>query len=382
MSINWNQNLRQCRVSAWLLLALVLGACQSVKPQSVEAKNTVTADQHLDQQIRELLNSVDADDPGLELLVRHQDEVVVQYARGLANRTTQLAIDEHTGFRLGSIAKPFTAIAIMQLVEQGRLQLDDAVTHYLPILGEEWQHISIGQLLSHRVKLSQDFFDRAHLSMANGADNLDLIEFLVANRVRATPTSNSQARYCNTCYVLLAQVVAEASGEPFASYMQQHLFNAAAMADSYLVEKGDSLHARAALNYAKSQRFFGIVQYTTGAMAQVSSVSDLNHFLIALKRGDLITPVTLQLMTQQQADLGDDGLYGLGWEIGYGDQPFYAHGGSQDGYQTQLLIYPKYQLEIVVLSNSGDSGFELSQQLLRTVITHYKNRDIAKLGAF
>ncbi|QSX36454.1 beta-lactamase family protein [Shewanella sedimentimangrovi] len=327
----------------------------------------------MNDKISVLLGKVDPQGPGLSLLVRHNDQVQGQYHRGLANKIEQLGINNHTGFRLGSIAKPFTAIAVMQLIEKGSLSLDDAVTTYLPTLGAKWQKISIRQLLSHRVSLSRDFFSDANLALANGADNRALLAFITSSRVQVKPREQDEAIYCNSCYVLLAEIVAAASGESFATYMRRHIFAPAGMVDSYLVEKGTKLSADAALNFGKSPRFFGIEQYTTGAMAQISSLEDLNKFIIALKQGALISRETLKLMTQVHADMGNDGLYGLGWEIGYGDEPFFAHGGSQDGYQTQLFFYPKYNLEIVALANNGDSGYELTQELIHTIVMHYKN---------
>lgn len=143
------------------------------------------------------------------------------------------------------------------------------------------------------------------------------------------------------------------------------------MKDTYIVEQGIPLKAHDALNYADTESFSGIIQFTTGAMAQVSSIEDLNNFIIALKQNKIVKQATLSLMTRVHADLGNDGTFGLGWIIGWGEAPFFSHGGAQDSYQSELLLYPKYNLEVAILTNGGDNTYYLQAQIMRAIITHY-----------
>lgn len=308
------------------------------------------------------------DQPGLSVLVRHHDKVIYQRSEGLANRHTGQAITADTGFRLGSISKPFTAVAIMRLAEQGRLSLGHQVSRYIPTLPTVWQSITLEDLLAHRVFLSQDFFADDNLSLADGADNATLVTFLSSDELIVRPLEGGRGIYCNSCYVLLAEVVSQVSKIPFADFLQREVFEPAQMVHSHIVASGKALAASDALNYAQTRTFLGIRQYTTGAMAQVSSVSDLNRFIRALKAGRIVRSDTLTQMTRIHGDLGEDGVYGLGWFIGPGKQPFFAHGGSQDGYQTELFIDPQHDLEVVILSNGGETTYALQVQIMRTVL--------------
>jgi CubicO group peptidase (beta-lactamase class C family) len=322
--------------------------------------------------LNEIISTQKDDQPGVSVLVKQGNEIIFKLSKGLANKHKNLAISPNTGFRIGSISKPFTALAIMKLVEQQRLSLSDPVTEFIPELPSNWQGIRIQDLLSHRVYLSKDFFSNSNLHIANLSTNRDLIRFLASNQVKVKALELGRGRYCNTCYVLLAEVITKVSGVEFADYLTENIFIPANMKQSYIVEEGMSMKPKDALNYGKTDSFFGIKQYTTGAMAQVSSIEDLDNFILALKQNKIVSHETLRLMTKVHTDLGDDGSFGLGWMLGRGEASFFSHGGSQDGYQAELFLYPKYDLELVMLSNGGDKTYALQAQVMRTIMTHYQ----------
>ncbi|MDG1752089.1 MAG: serine hydrolase [Thalassotalea sp.] len=338
--------------------AFALNESQSSKASLVDKLNSILSKQEKDK-------------PGVSILLKKDNAVILKFSKGLANKDKNLSISSNTGFRIGSISKPFTALAIMKLVEQDKLSLDDEVTRFIPELPNSWQDITIQQLLSHRVSISNDFFSESNLHLANKSTNEHLIKFLSSNNMKVKALPFDKAIYCNSCYVLLAEVIAEVSGASFSDYLSKNIFTPAKMKNTYIIEKGISIKSSDALNYAKSESFFGINQYTTGAMAQVSSIDDFEQFIVALKQGEIISQKSLNLMTQVHADLGNDGTFGLGWIIGWGDKPFFSHGGSQDGYQSELFFYPKYNFEVVILTNGGDKTYELQSQLMRAIITYY-----------
>mgnify|MGYP005989264985 CR=1 FL=1 len=312
-----------------------------------------------------------ANQPGVSVLVKKNNKIIYQLNKGLANKDRNYPISSHTGFRIGSISKPFTALAIIKLVEQKKLSLDDFVTKYILELPSAWKDIKIKHLLSHRVYISDDFFSVSNLDSANLSTNQDVINFISSNKITVEPLAFDKAIYCNSCYVLLAEVIAKVSEVSFSEYLTENIFVPANMKSSYIAEKGVPLKPADALNYANTESFFGINQYTTGAMAQVSSIEDLNNFIVALKEGRVITKKSLILMTKVHSDAGDDVTFGLGWVIGWGDEPFYSHGRSQDGYQAELFFHPKHDLEVVILTNGGDETYELQSKMMRTIITHY-----------
>ncbi|MGX5174457.1 serine hydrolase domain-containing protein [Aliikangiella sp. IMCC44653] len=346
---------------------IVSAACFSLFASNSYASNHSS----LIDKLNNILSKQADDKPGISVLFRKDNQVIFKSSKGLANKVKNLPINATTGFRIGSISKPFTALAIMKLVEQKKLSLEDSVTDFIPALASNWEGITLKHLLSHRVYLSNDFFSRANLRLANLSTNHDLIKFLAIKQVKVKKLATDKAIYCNTCYVLLAEVVAKASGESFANYLSQHIFAPANMKNTYILDKGVVMNPNDALNYAKTESFFRIKQFTTGAMAQVSSIDDLNNFIIALKSEKIISQDSLALMTRVHADLGDDGTFGLGWVIGWGNKPFYSHGGSQDGYQSELFFYPKHDLEVAILTNGGNKTYALQAQIMKAVISHY-----------
>ncbi|KTF18489.1 serine hydrolase domain-containing protein [Pseudoalteromonas sp. H105] len=349
-----------------LLFFLGMGSFNSFADNKPTRDNLSIVDK-----LNEVLSKQEMDEPGISVLLKKDDKIIFKQSAGLANKNENVVISASTGFRVGSISKPFTALAVMQLVESKVLSLDDEVTRYIPDLPANWQGITLRHLLTHRVSISDDFFSESNLQLANLSTNQDLIRFLSSKSIDVAARAFDAAVYCNSCFVLLAEVIANASGVSFASYLNQHIFGPANMANSYIVESGVVLKPTDALNYAKTPSFSGIKQYTTGAMAQVSSIEDLNNFMIALKSGKIISQKSLSMMTQVHSNAGDDGTFGLGWMIGWGEPPFFSHGGSQDGYQAELFFQPKHNLEIAILTNGGDKTYQLQAQLMRVIITHY-----------
>lgn len=324
----------------------------------------------LKAELSAIINKQKDTKPGLSVLVKHKNKTLIKTSKGLANQRS--VITENTAFRIGSISKTFTALSIMTLVESGQLSLSDNVKQHLASLPNNWADINIKDLLSHKVSLSKDFFAFNNLHLANNATNSTLLSYLQQDDLQVSKLERDKAVYCNTCYVLLAEIVKHVSDQDFNEYMAQHVFMPANMKQSYIVDENTHLKPASALNYAKTTRFFNIEQYTTGAMAQVSSINDLDNFITALKQEKIVSKSSLDNMTQVHSDLGDDGLYGLGWIIGWGNEPFFAHSGSQDGYQSELFLYPKYDLEVAILSNGGDETFQLQSELMQAIISHFK----------
>jgi len=342
---------------------------------TAQANSKISAEDlaDLQQELAKVVETQSANKPGIAVKVRYQGKELFSAVKGAASSTRSLSAD--TPFRIASISKPFTAIAIMQLWQQGKVKLDESVTAYIPKLASTWQSVTIEHLLSHRVSVSHDLFADKYLAKANQSTNQSLIEFVnqASNKIKLLPAN--KASYCNSCYVLLADVVASASGLPFSQYMKSNIFIPAGMLNSAIVDSEKAIPDDLALNYAKSTEFFGIQQYTTGAMAQVSSLNDLAHFVRALKAGNLVKHSTLQLMTRVHSELGDDGAYGYGWTIGWGDNPFFSHGGDQDGYRGELFFDPKYDVEVMILTNGGDDTFKLQRRIMLAVTKVFKQPD-------
>ena len=110
-------------------------------------------------------------------------------------------------------------------------------------------------MLSHRVYISDDFFSVSNLDSANLSTNQDVINFISSNKIKVEPLAFDKAIYCNSCYVLLAEVIAKVSEVSFSEYLTENIFVPANMKSSYIVEKGVPLKPADALNYANTESF-------------------------------------------------------------------------------------------------------------------------------
>ncbi len=208
-------------------LAILLSACGEehnfVAPGD-QATLTETLDKYLD-------TNLDDNSPGMAILVIKDGEVTYKNAKGMANKHTGLFITSDTGFRLASVSKTFTAIAIMQLYEQQLLTVEESIITFLPELPSSWQGITIHHLLSHQSGIPDYLNDLGIDSWPDGVTNKDVLEYFSANdSLEFVP--GTKGEYSNTGYLLLAEIVSRVTGVRFAVYMENNLFHPLGMKDS------------------------------------------------------------------------------------------------------------------------------------------------------
>ncbi|GGY76925.1 hypothetical protein GCM10011613_21800 [Cellvibrio zantedeschiae] len=266
----------------------------------------------------------------------------------MADIPSGVAIASNTGFRLASVSKPFTAIAIMQLVERGELKLSDSVLDYIPELSPSWKKINIEHLLTHSSGIFDIFNDEWRPSFLNGLTQRSLIKYL-SNHSDLEFEPGTRYDYSNTGYILLASIIERKTGLGFPEYMQQNIFGPANMQGSYINDESQAIKYGDALNYARLRTYYGIVTYLKGSMAQVSSRDDFFHFFNAMRENKLVSAETLQKMWSPSAV----GNYGYGF---YMTRNHAVHSGLWDGFQTDLSITKSQDVAYIILTNSGSVG--------------------------
>ncbi|MCJ8319068.1 MAG: beta-lactamase family protein [Colwellia sp.] len=302
-------------------------------------------------------------EPGIVVMVVQEDKMSYQGNRGIANFEKGLPVNSDTPFRLASLSKSFTAIAIMQLVEQGQLRLDDSILNYIPELDSSWQQISISQLLSHQSGIPNFFTNEFILTVGFewvvNLNNSRILDYFVSYpQLDFKP--NTQADYSNSNYIFLAEVVSRTSGYMFPDYMDKFIFEPIGMNSTYIIDETRDYLPEEALNFGITHSLFDTQLYFNGAAGQVSSANDLNKFVAALLTETLISEQTLALMTQTQSVFNKDGTeYGYGWNIGRGKdnaRPYFFHIGSIDGFRSLLAIEPTTGISVIILTNGGDDA--------------------------
>lgn len=309
--------------------------------------------------------------PGVSLKIIKNDLTLYQRTKGLADIQENRPIAQDTIFALASITKPMTAVAIFQLLERGRLSLDDRLGKWISNLPCEWRDVTIGQLLSHQSRISFK-----GIQVEDGMSNRDVLK-AVMDLKRLWALSNEPFGYGNGAYILLAEVIEKASGLSYADYLQAHVFNVANMDGASVHPKPNQTDRPMARNYGVSTMIYGRNDFLTGAMGVYASTVDLERFSRALLAGKLISPASLQLMTSDQSharvDRRFDSHYGYGWFVPPASQggTIFWHSGGVDGFQSLLYIDQPKGLIAILLGNGGEASVQVLNAVLAVVNKTY-----------
>ncbi|MCK7559955.1 beta-lactamase family protein [Chitinophaga sedimenti] len=327
--------------------------------------------------------------PG-NLAMAMNSKMVYQFSGGFADYRLQKRNHPQTRFNLASISKIFTSTAILQLRDKGKLQLDDAVQKYLPEF--PFQGVSIRHLLTHTSGLPNlELTDAAiRLNPDTVITNAILLPLLQQWNKPLYFKPGEEFRYCNTGYMLAAMIVEKITRQPFARYLEQHIFRPAGMQNTYLAIYGSSnwndtaraVHQVLPVMYnedyipASEVKRFRYSEYNNqaayGSSNIISTTADMLLFDAAFFGGRLLrkssmeealTPIKLnngKVHTEHMDTmLGEgEGHYGMGWEIfeqpGFGKSV--GHGGFKFGMATFYFHHLQPSQTIVAFIN-GESRF-------------------------
>ncbi len=365
-----------CSLFLSLLVALLLPACASqgaIEEQERQAAKTLEERQAVfSMQIDRVLQRQDADKPGVSVKVVQHGVTLYSRVKGMADIKGALPISTTTVFSIASISKPMTAVAVMQLVERGRLSLDDPVTKWLPDLPQDWGDITIHALLSH-----QSGIDLNHVLLLDGMSNKDVLERMSTDKA-IRPDVRGPAKYSNGNFILLAEIIEKASGVSYSQYMASNIFSPAGMVDAFVHEPATLSKASVALNYGTSRQIYGMRNTLNGGGGIFASTDDLETFSQNLLSGKLISQESLRLMTSDHSHAAVSrhdfsSHYGYGWYVSSrseGGKVFW-HSGGADGYETCLYIDQERELIAILMSNGGGATVKVLDAVLDLIVKTY-----------
>ncbi len=324
----------------------------------------VTLAQTLDAGVERILaGRLVTDGPGVAILVMKNGRPLLQRTSGFADIETGKKIDHRTQFDLASVSKPVTGLAVLSLVDRGKLRLDDPVTQFVPDfrVPQRGRAITIRDLLQHTSGLRDytDGYPGDDETFAKITTELHL-DWLNGTQPRRPP--GRKFEYNNSNYTLLALVVERVSELSFAQYCKRTVFRRAKMRRTFVYDGQKRLPRNVADGYrVRGGRVHPSLLLTniTGDGNVYTSINELARFVVALGRSRIVRPGTLEsAWTNGQLDGGrpirDGGYgYGLGWEI-QGSRR--SHSGSWSGTSTYFVIDPSQELAVAVLSN--DENFD------------------------
>lgn len=268
---------------------------------------------------------------GVVIIAIH-GQPVFQRTFGLANREWNVPTTPDARYRIGSLTKQFTAAAILQLVEQGKLRLDDPITNYISDAPDSWRKITIRHLLTHTSGIP-NFTEIPEADHWIGRPAEDVIRLVAGRPLLFNP--GDRFAYDNMGYVLLGHIVAKASGVPFADYLRAHVLEPAGMTHSGFV--GDEVAPKRANGYVRDGQRWLSASWdsgvrSSGAGALYATAGDLLKWDRALHGGKILTPASERLMF---TDFGNH--YGFGYLVDMeGRHLRWEHNGHVDGYSAAL----------------------------------------------
>ncbi len=315
------------------------------------------------------------------VLVRKGRTNLFRQAYGYANRSWKVKNTVRTGFRIASVGKMFTAVAVLQLIDAGRLSLG---TRAVECLGLKDTRIPAEVTVYHLLTMTSGIADwinensphfaedwarfcREHplYLLRNNADYLPIFSPL-------KPYDPVGSRFCysNAGFILLGLMVEKASGLPYFDYVRQHVFQPAGMAHTDFLDLDDVAPA-VAEGYIplrdKDEAVTGwrknIYSTTAGGAGdggETSTLQDLARFLQALRTGKLLRKASVDAMLTPKADATHEApgwMYGFGCFIVLGENGEivrWGHTGEEDGVSCRLYHYPALNIDVVILGNQGN----------------------------
>ncbi|GAC18268.1 hypothetical protein GARC_1288 [Paraglaciecola arctica BSs20135] len=304
--------------------------------------------------------------PGLQLAIVKNNKIVKNTNYGLANLQDAIPVSNKTVFTINSMTKGFTGVAIMQLVEQGKLSLDVGISEYLTELPEAWRNLTIRQLMGHTSGLPSILGNWAGLI---GSQDFDTA-WELAKQKPMEFKADTDFKYNQTGYVLLGKIIDKVSGMSFDKFITKHQLNKVGM-----IKTGDAGFAHfetvipnqaLAYTYVKTGNLTNLsaefAPPLRTAAGMTSSAKELAQWAIALQTNKLFDK-TDSLKQLWQPNILADGKtagfnrlvngYALGWPvISRAEHPAVASLGAN---RAALVIYPQDNLSIVVLTNLSGS---------------------------
>lgn len=340
----------------WHLLPLIF----SVPPFAVDVVDNYIKSEMAKQHI-----------PGLSLCVIQDDRVVKTQAYGLADVELNVPATEKSEFAIASMTKPVTASAILLLVQDGKLSLDDPITKYLSGLPETWKEITIRHLLTHTSGIKDHYGDFPMFSRVA----LDRrLEYSDSEYVKAHTDAPLNFRpgqywaYSGSNFVFLGMIITKITGKPYPEFVRERIFAPLGMNDTHFIELAKIIPNRVSGYRGDSVLLNGYYTgqtFSSGAdVSIITSAGDLCKWEVGLTAGKIWKSATVeQMWTPARLPNGAElstlgaGSSGLGWAIGLfnGYKLIYHTGSFNIGFSSFIARIPEKRAGVVVLTNQWNA---------------------------
>ncbi len=299
-----------------------------------------------------------AAEPGAAILVARDGQVLMRKAYGAASVELGVPLRPEHVFRLGSITKQFTAVALLMLVDEGRVSLDDEITKYLPGYPTHGHRITVEHLLTHTSGIQSFTGMPAYVAgMRRDLTTDELIAMFRDQPMEFAP--GERWNYNNSGYALLGAIIEKVSGMSYADFLRTRIFEPLGMRSTFY-EQADAVVPGRVPGYDPTPQGWRPATYVSmtqpyAAGAIISTVDDQLVWQRAVAEGRLLKPETWRrAFAAYRLSDGRSSGYGYGWFVGEAaGRPSIEHGGDINGFSTNGLWIPSERLHVIVLANHG-----------------------------
>ena len=366
------------RLVSEITLTVVLANCtpaaaQSRQPRVPQVKSLSQTTAKIDAYVRAEMRRYKI--PGVSLAVLRKGKISILKSYGLANVELAVSVKPETIFQSGSIGKQFTAAAVMLLVQDGKLSLDDKISKHLPVTPESWKDITIRALLTHTSGMG-DYPDE--ISLRGNYSEDQYLEIFKRAALDFAPTTNWN--YSNVGYVTLGILISKLTGKFYGEFVRERLFRPMGMSTAQVISEADIIPNRAAgyrlvNGVLKNQEWVSPSINSTADGSYYVSLLDLARWDEGLTRDFSSVPVSDRVFTRSTLEqiwtpvkLKDGRVkgYGFGWFTDtLHNQRIVFHGGAWQGFKSFIIRFLDEELTIIVLANSWETNdFKLARGLI------------------
>ena len=305
------------------------------------------------------------------VLVAKKGKIIYQNAFGWANYLLKDSLNVDSKFELASVSKPLTGVGVMQLVEAGKLRLDQTVNEFFPEF--PFPGVTIQQLLSHRSGLpNYVYFSEDHWKdRKKGMSNMDAMALLAEHKPNRYGAPDGRFHYNNSNFMVLASIVEKVTGQDFAVYMKEHVFKPAGMKNTAILSR--AVYEKIptdVIGHDKTWRRSVVQNYLDGPVGDkgaYSTVQDLFLFDRALRDGRLLKEETQDSSYVARSDARRSLFsYGYGWRtFSPPDNPIVYHTGWWHGFKSLYVRDLKNDITIVLLTNMANGSLNQLDDLYK-----------------
>ncbi|MGQ9846955.1 MAG: serine hydrolase domain-containing protein [Bacteroidales bacterium] len=294
------------------------------------------------------------------VLVSYKGQIIYKDAFGYANRKLKIPNTTQTAFQIGSMSKQFTAIAILQLVAQGKITLDTPIETIYPEF--PYTGITIRMLLTHRSGLPNYIYqlENTLINKNELLNNQQVIDNIIRLNEKCYDRPNKRYQYSNTGYVILAAIIEKISGLSFDKYMKKNIFEPLGMKhtffynDVYKNKVPDNISVATGYLSPYQEAKFCYLNGIKGDKGIFSTIDDLHKWDTSLYKGYILPKNYIDSAFSKQTRTRLSNIfYGFGWKMYFlnDTMPIFFHSGWWQGYQSVIMRIPKDTITVVVLKN-------------------------------